>query len=142
VDSSNPTVNNGTRTTLRVDGSPTVNSYLRFNVSGVGATITSVKLLIFANSSLSVGINALSVADSTWSETTINYNNAPPMGSVLKTSSSIATGTWITFDITSSGYITGNGTYSFGLTDPSATALSLASRESGANAPQLVITSQ
>jgi hypothetical protein len=142
VDSSTPTVNNGTKTTLRGDGSPIVNSYLRFNVSGVGATITSVKLLIFANSSLNVGINALSVSDNTWGETSITYNNAPAMGSVLKTSSSIATGTWITFDITSSGYITGNGTYSFGLTDPSATALSLASRESGANAPQLVITSQ
>jgi hypothetical protein len=142
VDSSTPTVNNGTKTTLRGDGSPIVNSYLRFNVSGVGATITSVKLMIFANSSLNVGINALSVADNTWGETSIIYNNAPAMGSVLKTSSSIATGTWITFDITSSGYITGNGTYSFGLTDPSATALSLAARESGANAPQLVITSQ
>ena len=142
VDSSTPTVNNGTKTTLRVDASPVVNSYLRFNVSGVGGTITSVKLLIFANSSLNVGINALAVADNTWGETSITYNNAPVMGSVLKTSSSIATGTWITFDITSSGYITGNGTYSFGLTDPSATALSLAARESGANAPQLVIASQ
>ena len=39
-------------------------------------------------------------------------------------------------------YITGDGTYSFGITDPSSTAINLASRESGANAPQLVITYQ
>ena len=119
-----------------------MNSYLRFNVSGLAGTVTSVKLLIFANSSLNVGIVSQSVADNTWGETTITYNNAPPMGSALATSASIATGTWITFDITASGYVSGNGTYSFGLTDPSTTALSLASRESGANAPQLVITSQ
>jgi hypothetical protein len=36
--------------------------------------------------------------------------------------------------------VTGNGTYSFGVTNPNATAISVASRESGANAPQLVIT--
>jgi hypothetical protein len=101
-----------------------------------------VRLLIFANSSLNTGLKAQAVADNTWGETSMTYNNAPVMGSVLATSSSIATGTWITFDVTSSGYITGNGTYSFGISDPSATAISLASRESGANAPQLVIDTQ
>ncbi|MDX6646216.1 MAG: hypothetical protein QOK40_1943, partial [Miltoncostaeaceae bacterium] len=41
-------------------------------------------------------------------------------------------------DVTS--LVTGNGTYSLGLSTTSGTALSLASRESGANSPQLVIT--
>jgi len=36
-------------------------------------------------------------------------------------------------------YIAGNGTYNFGLTTPSSTAISFASREAGANAPQLII---
>jgi hypothetical protein len=142
VDSSTPTTNNGTKTTLRADASPIVNSYLRFTVSGVAGTITRVRLLIFANSSLNVGLNAQSVADNTWSEATMTYNTAPAMGGVLATSSSIATGTWITFDVTGSGFITGNGTYSFGISDSSATAISLASRESGANAPQLIIDTQ
>ncbi len=142
LNSSDPTVNYGTKTTLRADASPIVNSYLRFSVSGVAGTITRVRLLIFANSSLNVGLKSQSVADNTWSETTMTYNTAPAMGGVLATSSSIASGTWITFDVTSSGYITGNGTYSFGIIDPSGTAISLASRESGANAPQLIIDTQ
>jgi hypothetical protein len=44
---------------------------------------------------------------------------------------------WISLDVT--GYITGNGTYNLALTTPGSTAVSLASRESGANAPQLII---
>ena len=142
MDSSNPTVNYGTKTTLRADGSPTINSYLRFTVSGVAGTITRVRLLIYANSSLNVGLNTQSVADNTWNETTMTWNTAPAIGGVLATSSSIATGTWITFDVTNSGFVNGDGTYSFGITDPSATAISLASRESGANAPQLIIDTQ
>jgi hypothetical protein len=142
VDSSNPTTNYGSKTTLRADGSPDVHSYLRFTVTGVSGTITRVRLLIYANSSLSQGLKAEAVADNTWGELTATYNNAPALGSVLATSASFATGTWMTFDVTASGYISGNGTYSFGVSDPSSTAVSLASREAGANAPQLIIDFQ
>lgn len=141
VDASVPTTNNGTKTTLRTDASPIVNSYLRFNVAGIGAaTVTRVRLRVFANSSLGVGIKTQAVADTTWSETNLTYNNAPALGGLLATSTSITSGTWVTFDVT--GYITADGTYSLGLSSPSATALSLASRESGANAPQLIIDIQ
>ena len=137
VDSSQPTTNFGTSTSLRVDGSPTVNSYLRFNVSGLSGTITRVRLLVFANSAGSLGIKASKVADTTWGETTITYNTAPAIGSALNTSAAFGAGTWVTIDV--SGYVTGNGTYSFVITDPSATAVSLAARESGTNAEQLIV---
>jgi hypothetical protein len=140
VDSSNPTVNNGTGTTLRIDGSPVINSYIKFNVSGLTGTVTQATLRVFANSSLSGGYLANGESDSTWGETTLTYSNAPAPGAQLGTSGAVSTGTWTSVTVT--GYITGNGTWSFVLTDPSATALSLASRESGANAPQLVITTQ
>jgi hypothetical protein len=121
-----------------VDGSPDVHSYLRFNVSGVGGgTIASAHLLIYANSSGNQGIKAQAVADNSWGELTMNYTNAPALGSVLASSAVFTTGSWVTLDVTS--YVTGDGTYSFGITDPSATAISLASRESGTNAPQLII---
>jgi hypothetical protein len=138
VDSSNPTVNRGTLTTIRIDGSPIVNSYIRFDVSGLSGPITQVKLLIHANSSGNQGIRIMSVADNTWGETTINYNNAPPMGNLLATSTAFSSGTWVTLDVTA--YITGNGIFSFGVTDPNATAISMAARESGANAEQLVVS--
>ena len=49
-------------------------------------------------------------------------------------------GTWITVDITS--LITGNGTFSVAIKGVDSTAVSLASRESGANAPQLIVTTR
>ncbi len=137
VDSSNPTVNNGKLTTLRTDASPIINSYLRFNVQGTSGPVSRATLKIFANSSLSAGYQAHSVADNTWGETTINYNNAPALGSTINTSGAVAGGTWVSVDVTS--FVTGNGTYSFGLNSTSSTALSLASREAGANAPLLLV---
>jgi chitodextrinase len=133
--------NYGTSTSLRADASPDVHSYLRFSVQGLGGkTITKARLLIFANSSSTQGISALAVADNTWSELTTNYTNAPVLGNFLTSSGAIATGSWVTLDVTP--YITGEGTYSFGVTTPSSTAISLASRESGANSPLLIIDMQ
>ncbi len=140
VDSSNPTINYGSSTQIRTDGSPTVNSYIRFSVSGLTGTVTSVTLRIYPNSSLSSSINAMAVSDNTWGELSMTWNNAPPMGSKLTTSGTITAGTWIPLTVT--GYITTDGTYSFGITDNSTTAESMASRESGANAEQLVIVTQ
>ena len=140
VDSSNPSVNNGSLTQIRVDGSPVVHSYLRFNIQGLSGTVTSATLRIYANSALSAGYDAYRVSDNTWTETGITYNNAPPFGSAIGNSGSISSNTWTSVNITS--YITGNGTYSLGLGTASSTALSLASRESGANAPQIVVQTQ
>lgn len=135
VSSSYPTTNYGTSTSLRVDGSPTVRSYLRFSVSNT-SSISKATLRIYANSALSSGIS-VNRTGSSWGETTINYGNAPAVGSLVKTSAAVSAYTWISVDVTS--YVNANGTFSFALTDPSSTALSLASRES-TNKPQLVIT--
>ena len=136
VDAANPTINHGTSTTLRLDGSPDVHAYLRFTISGVSGTITQVRLLLFANNSDSSGIRLWSVLDNTWGELTMNYSNAPALGSQIASLGSFAAG-WVTLDVTS--YITSNGTYSIGVTNLSSTAISVDSRESGANAPQLII---
>jgi hypothetical protein len=139
VDSSNPSINYGTSTALRVDSSPVVNSYLRFNVQNLGgSSISQVRLLIYANSASPQGITALTVSDNSWGEKTITFSNAPALGSTLTLSPPVATGTWITFDVTS--YVTGAGTFSFGLSTPGSTSISLASREAGAHSPQLIVT--
>ena len=137
VNSSNPTTNYGTAITFRVDGSPMVRSYLRFDVKGLNARVSRATLRIFANSAASAGVVASAVNNNTWTESTINYNNAPPIGTTLGSSGPVGAGVWINIDITA--YITGNGTYNLALTTPGSTAISLASRESGANAPQLII---
>jgi calcineurin-like phosphoesterase family protein len=137
VESSNPGTNYGSATQIRVDGSPDVRSYLRFSVQGLSGTVTSATLRVYANSAVTAGYDAHSVSDNTWTESGITYNNAPPVGGVLGSSGSVSSNTWTSVNVTS--YITGNGTYNLGLTTSGSTALSLASRESGANAPQLVI---
>jgi hypothetical protein len=129
--------NYGMATTLRADASPIVRSYLRFDVQGLSGTVTRVTLRIFTNSSSSTGYDIRSVADNSWSETSINYNNAPAADGVIASPGSFGTGVWKTADITP--LISGNGTFSIALTTTNNTAFSLASREAGANAPQLVI---
>jgi hypothetical protein len=137
VDASNATANFGSAMTFRVDGSPIVRTYIRFNVQGVSGMITRVRLRVFANSSSSSGYTVSGVSDNTWNELTINYNNAPPVGGVAGSSNGFSGGAWTTVDITS--LVTGNGTINLALTTSSTTAISLASRESGANAPQLIV---
>ena len=138
VNAGSPGNNYGGAAILRTDAAPDVHSYLRFDVQGLGGrSIAQARLKIFANSGSNIGISVLSIADNSWDESMLNYNNAPVLGSVLAASGRIAAGSWITLDV--SAFVTGEGSFSFGLTTAGSTAISLASRESGANAPQLLI---
>ncbi len=137
VESSNPGTNYGSVNQIRVDGSPDVRSYLRFNVQGLSGAVTSATLRVYANSAVTAGYDARSVSNNTWTESGITYNNAPPVGNVIGSTGNINSNTWTSVNVTS--YVTGNGSYNFGLTTSGSTALSLASREAGADAPQLVI---
>jgi hypothetical protein len=138
VDASNSTANFGTSAQIRVDGSPVVRSYLKFNVTGVTGTVTSATLRVFATSAQSTGYDAYSVADTTWGETTITDANAPLFGATkLGSSGKVTASTWTSVDVTSA--VTGNGPVSFGLSTTNSTALAMSSR-TGANPPQLVVT--
>jgi hypothetical protein len=134
---SKPTTNYGTSNLLRIDGSPIMRSYLRFNIQGVNGIITRVTLQVYANSASSSGYNIGNVANNTWTESTINYNNAPSIGSSVGSSGSFAAGTWTSVDITS--LVTGNGTLNLGLYTTSSTAISLNSRQASTNVPQLIV---
>jgi chitodextrinase len=138
VDSSNPTATHGTSTQLRVDGSPLVDSYLRFDLGSVPGTITGLSLKVFATSSSSAGYAVRSVAGNTWSESALDWDNAPPIGSAnVGTSGAFASNTWTTAVV--SPLINGNGLLSMAMIGISSTAVSFSSRE-GANPPQLVVT--
>jgi hypothetical protein len=94
-------------------------------------------LRIYANSSSSSGFIVYAVSNNTWTETTINYSNAPALGNSAGSSNGFTAPVWTTVNITS--LVTGNGTINLALATSSSTAISLASRESGANAPQLIV---
>ena len=137
VNETSPTTNYGSLSSLRTDGSPILRSYLRFNVQGLSGNVTRATLRVFANSASSAGYSVNGVSNNTWVESTINYNNAPPVGSALGSSGSFGASVWISIDVTA--YITGNGTYNLALTTPGSTAISFASRQAGANTPQLIV---
>ncbi len=138
VRSDAPGSNYGRSTKLNVDASPITRSYLRFSVSGVAGPVTKATLRLYATSSQTKGFDVYGVTDTTWSETGITYANAPPLA-VSKTGSSgpVGANTWIDVDVTD--LVAGNGSYSFALTTADTKNLALASRETGANTPQLVI---
>ena len=136
VSSASPTSNFGL-SVLRVDASPDLHSYLRFNVQGLSGTVQHVTLRVFANSANSIGYDVRGVSDTSWSESGLTYANAPPVGAIIGSSGRFSTGTWTTVDVTT--WVTGNGVWSLALTTTSGTATSLASRESASTPPQLVI---
>ena len=115
-------------------------SYLRFEVTGLTGSVIRARLRLFANTSHSVGYDARVVADNSWDEGTIIYNNAPTVGSVVASSGSFTSGTWTEVEVTL--LIGGNGTVSLAFTTAHTTAMNLASRESGGNAPQLIIETE
>jgi len=137
--SSTTNANNGTTTTLRVKPTfPTETAYLKFSVAGLTGSVQSATLRVYANSGLAWGFDAYTTT-STWTETGLTYQNAPAPAATKLGSfpSGTATG-WVSLDVTPA--VTANGTYSFALVGTYWQEISLATRETGAKAPQLVVT--
>jgi hypothetical protein len=140
VNAADPTVNYGSSISLQADAYPDVRSYLRFHVQGLTSPITKATLRMFSGSSSSLGYQIHGVSNTTWSEDTLTYNNAPAVGELIGSSGEITVSTWTTVDLTS--HITGNGVFDLALTSASYNALSFFSRESSYNRPELVIETQ
>ncbi|HUR13676.1 MAG TPA: DNRLRE domain-containing protein [Mycobacteriales bacterium] len=124
----------GTALKLRVDASPVVRSYLRFDLSGLPSTIKSARLRLRTTSTCS-HLRA-STTGSGWTETGLTAASAPAVGTSLDVATGLASGAWAELDVTAG--ITGNGSVSLVLTTDSTTAASLSSRE-GTDPPQLLI---
>jgi hypothetical protein len=136
VEENSPTRNRGSSTLLRIDGSPVLNTYLRFDVQGLVDTVTQATLRVCANSSSSVGYDVHGVSDNSWDEATLNYSNAPAFGPVVDSSGPFSGSLWTEVDVTV--LINQDGTYSLAMTTPHTTRISFGSRES-ANPPELII---
>lgn len=144
VKSTEASSNFGTQSTLRMRQSSTmINSYLKFDITGVSGTVGSAKLRLFVTAASNSGGSVYLVSNnysnnsSPWTETGLNYSNAPSLsGSALSTIGSVSNGQWVEFDVTAT--INGSGTYSFGLKNSSSTIVQYSSKE-GANDPELVI---
>ncbi len=138
VISTSPDANYGSKSSIRVDNSPTTRSYLRFEVTGVDwNAVQSAKLRVYANSANSTGYDVNVVNDSSWQEKTITYKASPTIGDFVNKSGKIKAGTWTEVDLT--GLFVADGTYNLAITSKSNTATNLASREASGKSPQLVL---
>lgn len=130
--------NFGSISALRVDGSPDMRSFLRFDLGGLDVPISRATLRLFAASTTSDGIDVHGVSTNSWGEATLTYRNKPKVLSVISSAGPVRGGTWVKWDVTS--LLRSTSQVSFALTTTSSTAIRLMSRESSAP-PQLVISS-
>mgnify|MGYP001001614536 FL=1 len=139
-----PNSSYSTNTALRVVASPTINSYLKFNVSGLSGAPQSARLRLYVTDPSTNGgaiylvSNNYNGTSTAWVDNGLNYNNAPPIsGTPLSSLGSVSSGAWIEFDVTAA--VTGNGTYSFAIASSSTNSVYYNANEAGSNRPVLVI---
>lgn len=142
VDAGAPTRNFGHSTSLIADASPARRTFLTFAVSGLGEPVTSATLRLHvkdvADSPSTSGGTLRRVSATGWSETAVTWNHQPTIdGPQLDTLGTVARNRWYDLDVTSA--VTGNGTYSFALTSTNGDGAYFDVRESGTNAPRLVV---
>src|SRR3989344_5150784 len=107
VNSSYPNNNSGTENTLRVKTTPTKITYLKFDLTSfLGKTVNSVKLKIWIADSSNGSMELKQVADNSWTEKGITYNNRPAPGKTLNTFTPVKSGVYQEIDI--SAYVKGN----------------------------------
>lgn len=138
-----PNTNFGTTTDLIVDADTLKEAMLKFTVTGVLAkkiTTAKLRLWVSTDGSLVTGGSFYRVADNTWTETGVTWNNAPAADSTpFATLGRVNANYWYEVDL--AGQVTGDGTYSFRVKSPSSDAVYYSSKE-GSNPPQLIITLQ
>jgi hypothetical protein len=127
-------------------------TYVRFNLAGTGANITSAVLKLYGkiddSRSSNVPIGVFSVSSTSWSESTITWNNKPATSAAALATTAVtdATARYYSWDVTSyvqSELNAGRTQVSFALksaqiTDP---RITFNSKETGSNPPQLEISS-
>ena len=136
----NPTTNYGTAY-LRANGGTEsdVETFLRFTVTGAPAgTVQSAKLRLYNYNGTADG-PAVYTTNTSWSETTLNWNTRPARTSAASgDKGAIPVNTWVEYDVTA--FVTGNGTYSFTLATTSNDGIDFYNREAATLRPELVVT--
>jgi hypothetical protein len=139
VESDQSGTNFGTSTRLRVDQSPDVRSYLRFDLSSISSPIVSASLQLVPASSLNAGFEVHAVADNTWIETSMTYANAPAFAAAAAAlSGPVTANTMVATDVTSAVPSSGGGPVTLALVARSTTSLTMFSRETS-TPPHLVV---
>jgi hypothetical protein len=126
---------------LEADRSPIKDFLLKFVVSGMnGRQPISAKVRLYDINPSSQGGDFHRVADSSWDEATVTWNNAPAAdAAVIGSLGAVVVNTWYEVDITS--VVTQDGPISLRVTSSSTNGADYSSKEDAAGfAPQLVVT--
>jgi len=139
VKTTSATTNYGSDTTIRTRfraGESTYYSYLQFQLTGLAQPPTQATLRLFVTNDSDDGGDVF-VVETPIDESTITYENAPPMtGEPIASAGEIVDDQWVELDVTSA--IGTSGTYVFGLASNSSNSALYSSKE-GANPPEIVL---
>ena len=139
VSEANPGTNYGNTTYLQVDGAAdlAVESFVRFDVTGVSGPIQNAKLRVYVSSNASNSGPAVYATDTSWTESALTWTSRPARTSgVLDRKDNMSKDTWVDYDVTA--HVQGNGEFSFVLAANNTDAATFSSRQ-GSQPPQLVI---
>jgi PKD repeat protein len=136
--------NYGTLATLRTrensGSSGTYRSYLKFNVTGTGGSVTGVKLRLFVTDASPNPQGVFAVSNTSWTESGLRWSNAPPIvGSALVSGPAPSANTYVEFTLPQAA-VPGDGLYTFALKSTSTNSAIFRSKEATTNRPQLVLT--
>lgn len=141
---SSPSTNFVTSGQLGVDASEVKRMFLKFTVSGLTSPVSGATLRIHTDNVSGAESNNggtfRAMSSTTWSETAVAWNAQPGIdGATLGSLGSVSRNTW--YEVNVGALVTGNGTFSTGVTSSSNNGADYDSRESGTTtAPQLIIT--
>src|SRR3954466_14516635 len=111
VKQSKPDRNYGLVDTVNVSGTDDPRKgYVKFTIANVSGSITHAVLRLYVGDNGTNNGPALYGASTTWSETTITWNNAPPAGALIDDTGALPKNTWVAYDITAL-VAGGNGAY-------------------------------
>lgn len=132
-----PNTNFGRSTMLRADGDPKQTTFLRFRLDKLKGEITSVTLLLHAQTKAHASYQVRRVYEDDWRERRLTFENAPRSSLRYVASKPVRKGTWSAVDVTS--YVTDEtDVISLAVTTRSLVGVAFASRESG-HGPRLVV---
>jgi fibronectin type 3 domain-containing protein len=144
LDQANASTNYGADTKLVVDGAPVDDFLLRFDVSTTGcSSVVEATLRLADKADGSVKGGDFYGTASGWSETTVNWSNAPSRGTLISSPGAVASGSTYTVDVTA-GVAAPNGEIDFRVASSSSDGAHYYSKEGAAGnaglVPQLTVT--
>src|SRR5215211_5127971 len=143
VNAGSPTSTAGTSKVVTVDGSPVMQTVLRFDLASVSGSVQDAQLRLHVGRAKDAGSPAggavATSSNTTWAESTTSWNTRPAItGPVLATTGAISKNTWVQSGVTAG--VSAGSLVTFVITSSNADAEVYDSRETSSTAPLLVVT--